>query len=105
MIKSFVPLLQNISVQQLCSSVQQLCSTLGLSGARLGEWRWLCPIPKVVDTNIPEGRRPDMLLRKCWIGLIVLKITQVWNKHDIYILLNMDFDPSEVQILPFFVFR
>ena len=22
-------------------------------------------------------------LRKCWLGLIVYKITQVWGKHDI----------------------
>jgi hypothetical protein len=44
------------------------------------KWRWLCPIPKTLGSNTPEGHRPVMLvevLRKCWIGLIVFRITQV----------------------------
>jgi len=50
------------------------------------KWRWLCPIQKTEDSKNREKHRPVMLvlvLRKCWIGLIIYKITQVWNKHDI----------------------
>jgi len=55
------------------------------------KWRWLCLIPKTEDSKTSEEHRPVMLvevLRKCWIGLSIYKITQVWKKHDIL-------DPSQ----------
>jgi len=45
--------------------------------------RWLCPIPKVPTPDPGMGDlRPLMLvevLRKLWVGLIITKITDIWE--------------------------
>ena len=49
------------------------------------KWRWLCPIPKTADDSKLTGQRPIMLVevtRKCWVALIIHRITRLWNKHD-----------------------
>jgi len=82
-----------------------------LLGSPVPDWMklgWLCPIPKAVDANTREGHRPVMLdevLRKCWIGLIIFKSPKTGTSMISYIMPNMDFDQSEVQILPSLGFR
>ena len=44
--------------------------------------RWLVPIPKIVDPSLGD-LRPIMLvdvLRKIWVGLLMDKIRQMWDK-------------------------
>jgi hypothetical protein len=50
------------------------------------KWRWLSPIPKTPGDTTMAGQRGIMLvevLRKTWISLIIYRINQCWNRHDI----------------------
>ena len=75
--------------ESLVLSIYQHLVSLWESKAVPSWWRnrWLCPIPKVPDPDPSmDDLRPLMLvevLRKLWVGLVIDKITQVWNAYDI----------------------
>jgi hypothetical protein len=48
------------------------------------KWRWLVPIPKVMDNVRLDDLRPLMLtdvIRKIWVSIIVNKIQKYWVRH------------------------
>jgi len=51
------------------------------------KWGWLCPKPKDPEAEVTlQGLRPLNqleVIRKIWVGIIINKITYIWNKHDI----------------------
>ena len=73
----------------LVESVYHHLASLWATKAVPSWWRnrWLCPIPKVPDPDPSmDDLRPLMLvevLRKLWVGLIIDKISQTWDRHGI----------------------
>ena len=73
----------------LIASVYDHLASLWESKAVPPWWqdRWLCPIPKVPDPDPSmDDLRPLMLvevLRKLWVGIIIDKITTIWDRYDI----------------------
>ena len=51
------------------------------------QWKWICPIPKVdPETATLDDLRPIALLettRKLWMGIIVGRITSVWERDSV----------------------
>ena len=51
------------------------------------QWGWLCPKPKDPEAEVTlDSLRPLILLevlRKLWVGLIIVRITRAWERHGI----------------------
>ena len=51
------------------------------------QWKWICPIPKVdPETATLDDLRPIALLettRKLWMGIIVGRITTIWERESV----------------------
>jgi len=71
------------------SSAHSCLSTLWTSGHTPTwlKWCWLCPKPKDPESEVTlDGLRPLMLievLRKAWVGIIIHKIADCWERHGV----------------------
>ena len=65
--------------------------------------RWLVPIPKISDPSLKD-LRPLMLvdvIRKIWVGLLMNKIRQAWNKWNMFDESQHGFMTGKERILRF----